>query len=59
MISFELFGHFHTVVDELSPVFERTLLEMGRLVGLPPPGPGPIAAGQDLPDGEDEVWYLV
>ena len=39
IISFELFGHFHRVIDEVSPVFERALLEMGGLVGLPPPGP--------------------
>jgi AcrR family transcriptional regulator len=37
IISFELFGHFHRVIDEVDPVFERTLLEMGRLVGFPPP----------------------
>ena len=37
IISFELFGHFHRVIDESTPVFERALLEMGRVVGLPPP----------------------
>ncbi len=40
MISFELFGHFHSVVDDVGPVFERALLEMGRMVGLPPPRRG-------------------
>jgi AcrR family transcriptional regulator len=37
MISFELFGHFHAVVDDMGPVFERSLLETARLVGLPAP----------------------
>ena len=37
MISFELFGHFHKVIDDVDVVFDRTLLEMGRLVGFPPP----------------------
>jgi len=70
IISFELFGHFHKVIDEVSPVFDRALLEMGRLVGLPAPrssgGPtvGASSAGPDVgvevpPDGEDEIWHLV
>lgn len=59
MISFELFGHFHNVVDEVSPVFERSLLEMGCLVGLPAPWPVGGAVDASAPDGEDEVWYLV
>jgi hypothetical protein len=73
MISFELFGHFHTVIDDVGPVFERAVLEMGRLVGFPPPRAGTAAApvGADRrdappdaglpapPDGEDEIWYLV
>ena len=46
MISFELFGHFHNVIDAVDPVFDRTLLEMGHLVGFPPPRsasrPGPV-----------------
>ena len=37
IISFELFGHFHRVIDQIDPVFDRALLEMGRLVGLPAP----------------------
>ncbi len=41
-ISFELFGHFHQLIDEVPPVFERTLLQMGRLVGLPPPRSGGV-----------------
>ena len=48
MISFELFGHFHNVVDDVDPVFERTVLEMGRLVGFGPPAATPdgtVAAG--------------
>ena len=34
MISFELFGHFHAVIEDVAPVLERTLLETGRLVGF-------------------------
>ena len=60
MISFELFGHFHTVIDRVEPVFERTLLETGRLVGFaaplrkarrttPVPGHGGGAGGGPLP----------
>lgn len=37
MISFELFGHLDGVVSDPAPVFDRTLLEMGAFVGLPPP----------------------
>ena len=70
MISFELFGHFHNVIDDADPVVDRTLLEMGRLVGFPPPHSSTRpaeGAGGGLddgdrgapPDGEDEVWYLV
>ena len=67
IISFELFGHFHKVIDEVSPVFDRALLEMGRLVGFPPPlGPAgritdvaPGASSDVVPDGEDDVWFLV
>jgi len=70
IISFELFGHFHKVIDEVSPVFDRALLEMGRLVGLPAPrssrGPtvdapsaGPSVGDEVPPDGEDEFWHLV
>ena len=40
MISFELFGHFHTVIDAVEPVFERALLETGRMVGFAPPADG-------------------
>ena len=66
IISFELFGQFHRVIDDVSPVFERALLEMGRLVGLPAPWSDTrgVAApsggtGRRPPDGEDEDWYLV
>ena len=37
IISFELFGHFHQVINRTNPVFDRALLEMGRVVGLPAP----------------------
>jgi AcrR family transcriptional regulator len=40
MVSFELFGHFNTVIDEVGPMFERSLLETGRLVGFPAPRHG-------------------
>jgi AcrR family transcriptional regulator len=68
IISFELFGHFHRVIDEVSPVFERALLEMGRVVGLPLPATdggrcpdrhSPGEPSEVVADGEDEVWYLV
>ena len=38
MVSFELFGHFHGVLDDLDPVFDRVLTEAGTFVGLPAPG---------------------
>ena len=54
MISFELFGHFHNVIDDVDAVFERTLLEMGHLIGFGPPDrPDPD------PEPEDGSWYLV
>ncbi len=62
MISFELFGHFHKVVGDVDPVYDRTLLEMGRLIGFAPPRVPPhhdTNADADPPDGEEEVWYLV
>jgi AcrR family transcriptional regulator len=62
IISFELFGHFHRVVDEVSPVFDRALLEMGRHVGLPAPGTaGRTASDADgsAPDADDEAFYLI
>ncbi len=37
MISFELFGHLYGVVEDVSLLFERALVEMGTFVGLPPP----------------------
>ena len=49
MISFELFGHFHNVIDDVDPVFDRTLLEMGRLVGFPPPWSGARPGPPDTP----------
>ena len=67
MISFELFGHFHTVIDEVGPVFERTLLETGRLVGLAPPS-GDTDGGTDTATGDvdggtdtagDEEFFLI
>jgi AcrR family transcriptional regulator len=64
MISFELFGHFHNVIDDVDPVFDRALLETGRLVGFPPPRAAASPDRDELahgaaPDGEDEIWYLV
>jgi len=54
------------VVDDMHPVFEQALLEMGGLVGLPPPRSGggqtvatSAAPANEAPEGEDEVWYLV
>jgi AcrR family transcriptional regulator len=67
IISFELFGHFHRVIVQSSPVFERALLEMGRVVGLPAPWSG-VSGREDVaameadrtageaPDSGDEVW---
>jgi AcrR family transcriptional regulator len=37
LISFELFGHLHGVVERVSPLFERVVLEMGAFIGLPAP----------------------
>jgi len=37
LISFELFGHLHGVVERVQPLFERVVLEMGAFMGLPPP----------------------
>lgn len=66
IISFELFGQFHRVIDDVTPVFERALLEMGRMVGLPAPwsdthGVAAPSGGSegDPSDGGDEEWYLV
>ena len=67
MISFELFGHFHSVIESVEPVFVRALRETGRLVGFPPPGigrPGPSPdharpTGPDPAAGEDEAFYLI
>lgn len=49
MISFELFGHFHNVIDHAGPVLERSLLESGSLLGFPDPthGPRPDGSGHD------------
>jgi AcrR family transcriptional regulator len=59
MISFELFGHFHNVVDDVGPVFERALEETGRLIGMPAAraGAGPDDGPGDDPD--DAEFYLV
>jgi len=70
MISFELFGHFHQVIDQVAPILERTLLETGRLIGIPAPrrlatrsahGEGRDADGHraDPADGPDEDFYLI
>jgi AcrR family transcriptional regulator len=66
IISFELFGQFHRVIDDVTPVFERALLEMGRMVGLPAPWSdthgAAVSSGESdgrPADGEDEDWYLV
>ncbi len=60
MVSFELFGHFHGVVDDPEPVFDRVVLEAGGFIGLPAPGQrGP----EGWPDGDDEeepeAFYLI
>ena len=34
MVSFELFGQFQTVIPDAGPLFDRSLVEMGRYVGL-------------------------
>jgi AcrR family transcriptional regulator len=39
MISFELFGQFNNVIADAGPVFDRSLVEMGRYVGLSPSAP--------------------
>jgi len=49
MISFELFGHFHSVIDVVEPVFDRALLETGRMVGFPPPAGGRRSVGDAAP----------
>ena len=70
MISFELFGHFHQVIAQVGPVLERTLLETGRLIGIPAPGgAAPVNAEQselvadrhraDPDDGSDEEFFLI
>ncbi len=59
-ISFELFGHFHRVIDDVTPVFDRALLEMGRVVGLPTPWSfDDRSAGAPVADGDDEEFYLI
>jgi AcrR family transcriptional regulator len=63
MISFELFGHFHSVVDDVAPMFERALLETGRLVGFAPPsgardGDGGVPPRVDHA-GDDEEFFLI
>jgi AcrR family transcriptional regulator len=72
MVSFELFGHFHSVIDDVGPVFTRALLETGHQIGFPAPaaGPGPDttgnrAGGPDVGPGDDvggddgEAFYLI
>lgn len=52
MISFELFGHFHAVIDDVEPVFERSLLETGHQLGFPPPRDGRRPhEGRSIDDG--------
>jgi len=65
MISFELFGHFHNVIDHAGPVLERALLETGRLVGFPDPlhGARPDGTGTGAPvvgeaDGDEEFFLI-
>jgi AcrR family transcriptional regulator len=55
MISFELFGHFHNVVDDVDPVFERVLVEMGRLIGFDPPAAGSGATSPAAPDDDPDA----
>jgi AcrR family transcriptional regulator len=62
MISFELFGHFHQVIDQVEPVFERSLLETGRLVGFPVATRGASRSdgGPDEPvDAAEGEWFLI
>jgi len=68
MVSFELFGHFNTVVDAVGTLFGRSLLEMGRFVGLPAPDrtPGdhrfPLAVDPTdgtVPGDDEEAFYLI
>ena len=75
MISFELFGHFHSVIELVEPVFDRALLETGRMVGFAGPVGGRRSVGEataprtgspaDLSDpvdptaGDDEAFYLI
>ena len=54
MVSFELFGHFHGVLEDLDPVFDRVLTEAGCFLGLPPPRDAPDGAGPAPADGESE-----
>jgi hypothetical protein len=35
MVSFELFGHFHNVIEHVGPFFDEQLTELGAGVGLP------------------------
>lgn len=59
MISFELFGHFHNVIDDVDPVFDRMLLEMGHLVGFAPPRasrrPGPVVGSGAAEHATDDA----
>jgi len=71
MISFELFGHFHSVIDVVEPMFERALLETGRMVGFPPPVGGRRSSGDaalpappggtptDGTDDAEDAFYLI
>ncbi len=59
MVSFELFGHFHGVLDDPEPVFARVVLEAGGLLGLPAPGQV-TGEGRPEADGEEaEAFYLI
>jgi AcrR family transcriptional regulator len=49
MVSFELFGHFHGVIEDPTAVFERLVLEAGGFVGLP----APMSSGRE--DGPDRT----
>ena len=37
MVSFELFGHFHGVLDDPDPVLDRLVIESGISMGIPMP----------------------
>jgi hypothetical protein len=56
LVSFELFGHLHGVVEEPSAVFDRLVLVMGSFIGL---HPGDTLLTSEPSEEEDEEWYLI